>query len=135
MTENVSGEPREAPVATEGLVRDTAVNQKGWDAAGAGLGEMLGPELAFDEDDGVGADTAPRERAAWPEVGREDADAVGDIGVAILGKSVGCAGRGRQDDLGGSRGLELAEEGANRLDFTHRYRLNPVTVLSGGLGA
>ena len=51
---------------------------------GAGLGEMLGPEFAFDEDDGVRTDTAPGKGAAGPEVGREDADAVGDVGVAIL---------------------------------------------------
>jgi len=135
MTEHVGREFPEAPVAGEGLVGDAPVDQKGWDAAGAGLGEVFGPELAFDKDDGVRADAAPGEPAARPKVGREDADAVGDVGVAIPGESVACAGRGRQDDLGSPRGLELTEEGADGFDFAHRDRLNPVTALSGGLRA
>ena len=109
MTEHVSGESREALVAGEGLVGDTSVDQIGWDAVGAGLGEMLGPELAFDEDDGVRTDATPREGAAGPEVGGEDADTVRDVGVAIPGQTETRAGGGRQDDFSLTGGLKLAE--------------------------
>ena len=102
---------------------------------GAGLGEVLRPEFAFDKDDSVRTDAAPGQGAAGPEVGREDADAVGDVGVAILGQPVARAGGGRQDDFSLTSGLELAEEGADGLHFTHRDRLDPITELSGGLGA
>ena len=120
-------------MAGEGLVGDASVDQGGGDAAGAGLGEMFGPELAFDEDDGVRTDATPGEGAAGPEVGREDADTVGDIGVAILSQPEARAGGGRQDDFGLTGGLELAEQGADGLHFTHRDRLDPVTALSRGL--
>jgi hypothetical protein len=135
VTEDVAGKFPEASVTREGFVGDASVDEIGRHAAGAGLGEVLRPELAFDQDDDVRADAAPGEGAAGPEVGREDADRVGHVGVSFLRQPEARARGGGQDDLRLARGLQLAEQGADGLDFPDGDGLEPETAFSGGLRA
>jgi len=135
VSEHVAGEFQEALMAGEGFIGEASVDEEGGNAAGARLGEVFRPELAFDEDDGVGLDPAPGERAAGPEVGREEADAVGHFGVTVPRHPVAGAGRRGQDDLGRPGGLELTKQRADGLDFAHRDRLNPKTTFPGRLPA
>ena len=95
----------EALVARDGFVGDTTVDEIGGHPPGARLSEMLRPKFAFDEDDHVRPNPAPGERAAGPEVGREDADGLGHVGVSFLGQTVACARGGGQDDLRLAGGL------------------------------
>ena len=135
VSENVMGKFPEALVTREGFVGDAPVDEIGGHAAGARLGEMLRPEFAFDQDDHVGSDAAPGEGAAGPEVGREDTDGLGHVGVSFLSQTVARARGGGQDDLRLPGGLQLAEEGADGLDFAHGDRLEPETAFSRGLRA
>jgi len=62
----------------------------------------------------------------------KNADATGDVTIALLGQPITGAGRGRQDDFGFALRMELPEEGTDGLDFPDRHGLDPKAASAGG---
>ncbi len=121
-------------MASEGAIGKTGVDQQRGEAAGPGLAQVFGPEFAFRQHDGGGLQATVGQGAAGPEVHGEDADERAGIGVALAGQAITRAGRRGQDQLDVAGSPQLFKQGPNRLDFTHRDRLDPDPFGVGGEG-
>jgi hypothetical protein len=121
-------EPLVTPV---GAVGEASVDQKNRPPQFAGAPEEVGPDLRFDEDDGLGIDGSQGTGDAGTSIDREidPADVGGQFAFELAHAG---RGRGGNDDLEiGHARFDRPDELGAKVDFADAYRMRPQHVAIG----
>ena len=126
-------EERKTPVSGKGVLRDPAINQKGWNPSPGEAMEPVGPEVSLHQKKKVRLDGPDEKRHNRAQVkGRRD-ESVGVRGQEFASHLATRAGGGGKDDPRFRKGLaQAAYQGQGRGNLAHGEGVHPEGWRGGG---